>query len=85
MSVNIKDFEYAFKLRINYKSGNSVEAWFLKFKYDGSTRYEYIEANPKKTILKFGAPEVESIWQVDYCKFVPTLFGWNEDGTPNLD
>lgn len=57
------------KLRINYKSGISMEAEFKKFEFDGRT-YEYeVYAKDPSTFnglgpVLLGADDIESVWQI---------------------
>ena len=58
-----------YKLRINYKSGISMEAEFKKFIFDGKS-YEYeVYAKDPSTFngvgpVYIGANEIESVWQI---------------------
>ena len=84
MSVDFSKYEHAIRIRINYKSGRSEEAWFLKFEYDGYS-WKAIFAEAKMRALNIGFENIESIWQIDFKKFVASEFGWDDKGEPIIN
>ena len=60
-----------FKIRINYKSGNFIEAWFWKFitKAElGGRTYEWVNVQGNNP-LYFNIAEIESVWQIDFRRW----------------
>jgi len=58
-----------YKLRINYKSGISVEAEFKSFTFDGKSYKYEIYAKDAVTFcgvgpVYIGADNIESVWQI---------------------
>jgi hypothetical protein len=57
-------------MRILYKSGNSHEQWFTKFRIntriDGGKEYSWETLDQNIHPLVMGVDEIEACWQVDY-------------------
>lgn len=58
-----------FLIRINYKSGHSIEAWFESFKWQKTGTSEKLNwklssQDPEYDILKIGVDDIESIQQL---------------------
>ena len=63
--------QYSFYLRINYKSGKSIEGWFDKFKTKQSAgelnSVEWKESGDEKLrVVYMGISEIESIEQLNH-------------------
>jgi len=72
MRTNFKhltDDEVEYRVRINYKSGTSVDAWYNKFKlkiFNGSLSLTTESADDVMFIpIHLNMDEIESIWMVD--------------------
>jgi hypothetical protein len=70
-----------FKIRLSYKSGNTIDVWAWKFKVkinsDGSKKCDWVMAAGNLP-LYLNLSEVESIWQIDaklsLCTTDPKVF-----------
>lgn len=54
-----------FKVRINYKSGHSVDFWVYKFTCNRDGSIEWTSIDPRFRPVDMGVEHIESIWQVD--------------------
>lgn len=69
--VTDKTVEHSFLLQINYKSGNSIKAWFDKFdikKTGGDiTSMEWVETKGQGVrVIFIGIDDIESIFQLEH-------------------
>ena len=58
-----------YKIRVNYKSGNSEEFWTWRFSWDrNGNQATWAHCDDSQKPILLGVEEVESIWQVGYSR-----------------